>query len=241
MDDLIAQLDSREQEQQPATTQSSQLDHAPKQTAKSRFIARQARKAVALAQAQAPDDPIARERLQNEIKQEEETITSICKDLGFQIFEIPPDGHCLFSAVADQLSLHGVIPSCEANYTTLRRIAVDYMQSHPNDFIPFLPTQDVGNVTSSSDTGLMTPDQFKQYCTSMRDTAEWGGEPEIMALSNAYHIPIHVVQGGKPPIIVHQPPDNDDKKTLYISYHRRQFGLGEHYNSLRPHTTSTQQ
>lgn len=67
----------------------------------------------------------------------------------------------------------------------------------------------------------------------MRDTAAWGGEPEILALSRAFNVPIHVIQGGTPPVVVHEPqgdgssPAVDQKNIVYISYHRRLYGLGE--------------
>jgi len=86
----------------------------------------------------------------------------------------------------------------------------------------------------------MSPGEFEQYCVSIRDTALWGGEPEILALSRAYNVPIHVIQGGNPPVVIHNPigaPNDEDirsKRALRISYHRRMYGLGEHYNSLRP-------
>ena len=38
----------------------------------------------------------------------------------------------------------------------------------------------------------MSPKEFKDYCAKIRDTAVWGGEPEIMALAKAYKVPIHV-------------------------------------------------
>jgi OTU domain-containing protein 6 len=104
--------------------------------------------------------------------------------------------------------------------------------------------------------GLMTKAEFQQYCTSVRDTAVWGGEPEILALCRYFNIPIYVVQGGSPPVVSHVPtgtPNEDDirkKPGVRISYHRRMYGLGEvnvspcisnhifiackHYNSLRP-------
>lgn len=78
----------------------------------------------------------------------------------------------------------------------------------------------------------MTPAGFETYCATIRDTAEWGGEPEILALSRAYNVPIHVVQGGRPSIVVHEPHNPlgvkfDDKYVVRISYHRRMYGLGE--------------
>ncbi len=81
----------------------------------------------------------------------------------------------------------------------------------------------------------MSRGQFERYCARMRDTAIWGGEPEVVALSKAYGVAIHVVQGGQPPVVVHDPSDPagkkteaaGDKRTAYISYHRRLYGLGE--------------
>jgi len=116
------------------------------------------------------------------------------------------------------------------------------MLTHPDDFIPFLPSQeDEGPLND----GLMTPGSFERYCTSVRDTAIWGGEPEILALSRAYDIPIHVIQGGRPPVVVHDPGrvpigGTDERRTVRISYHRKMYGLGEHYNSLRPRGTLSQ-
>ena len=105
------------------------------------------------------------------------------------------------------------------------------MSSHPDDFIPFLPAAE-GEDVGGTDIGLMSREKFEQYCASVRDTAVWGGEPEIMALSRAYNIPIHVIQGGQPPIVMFQPSDvpsenRDDNRVLRISYHRRMYGLGE--------------
>jgi len=82
---------------------------------------------------------------------------------------------------------------------------------------------------------MLTPVQFEDYCSSITNTATWGGEPEIVALSRAFNIPIHIVQGGKPEIVVHGPDDERTKdKVVRISYHRKLYGLGEHYNSLHP-------
>lgn len=79
----------------------------------------------------------------------------------------------------------------------------------------------------------MSRAQFEKYCSTMRNTGAWGGEPEILALCRAYNVPIQVIQGGTPPIVVHHPsgdPDKgdvEDKNVVRISYHRRMYGLGE--------------
>ncbi|KAI0670452.1 hypothetical protein C8Q78DRAFT_975623, partial [Trametes maxima] len=209
-----------------------------------------ARKAAALADSYAPTDAEADARLERATKEEEDQIKKTCEDLGLLLQEVTPDGHCLFSAVADQLALLGIIPSSSATYATTRKAATDYMHTHPNDFLPFLPSDLGEDAAGAGDAaGLMTPAQFERYCANMRTTAMWGGEPEIVALSRAYGVPIHVVQGGKPPVVVHDPDpaaggqaaggaagSSGGKRIAYISYHRRLYGLGEHYNSLRPKT-----
>lgn len=73
----------------------------------------------------------------------------------------------------------------------------------------------------------MSPREFEQYCASIRDTGIWGGEPEILALSRAFRVPVHVVQGTAPYVVVHEPGVVDKKGIVYISYHRRMYGLGE--------------
>ncbi|KAJ7940683.1 hypothetical protein B0H13DRAFT_25410 [Mycena leptocephala] len=256
VDDLLAQLDSRDEvvQQESANVlndmqlnqQADQLEATSKQDAKSRFKARQARKAAALAENYAADDPAAEARLEKEAKDEERDIKRVCNELNVQIHEINPDGHCLFSAVADQLQLLSIIPAPQASYITTRTAASTYIYSHPDDFLPFLPSAAGEDGSGALDPGLMSPREFEQYCASIRDTAVWGGEPEILALSRSFNVPIHVVQAGRPPVVVHNPTDSPtddqvtDKRVVRISYHRRMYGLGEHYNSLRPKTKRSQ-
>lgn len=69
---------------------------------------------------------------------------------------------------------------------------------------------------------------------------------QIEALCKNYKIPIHIIQRGPPYIIAHSPGEEGGNgaitskeslhtpKAVRISYHRRMYGLGEHYNSLRP-------
>lgn len=250
MNDLFAQLDSRNPTVQAESAtvineiqsdaQANRMEGNNKQDAKARFKARQARKAAVLAQTQLPDDPEQQARILEEARNEAVAIAKICDELNVQICEINPDGHCLYSAVADQLVLLGVLPPSHATYSTLRTTAADFIYSHPDDFIPFLPSVVGEDGQGSLDSGLMTPQQLGQYCTAVRDTALWGGEPEILALSRAYNTPIHVVQAGRPSIVMHNPTGAATEGSVSgqgvarISYHRRMYGLGEHYNSLRP-------
>ncbi|KAH7889736.1 OTU-domain-containing protein [Phlebopus sp. FC_14] len=254
MDNLFAELDARDQPEPASVLREINDDKAretsesapKKQDSKSRHLARQARKATALAQSVAPSNPEADAQLEREIKQEMMSIKRICDELGVHIHEINPDGHCLFSAIADQLAVLNILPASLANYATVRVAASDYIYQHSDDFLPFLTSSSgEDGVGATGDTGLLSAEQFEQYCLNIGNTGAWGGEPEILALSRAYNVPIQVVQGGNPPVVVHSPDGNSSvvldrsAKVVRISFHRRMYGLGEHYNSLRPKNALT--
>ncbi|KAK7992486.1 hypothetical protein PG996_012480 [Apiospora saccharicola] len=135
--------------------------------------------------------------------------------------EIQPDGHCLFSAVADQLRENSVPlegAAAELPYRTVRRRATDYMRAHEDDFAPFME------------------DDFGSYVAKIRDTAEWGGQLELMALARSYGVEIKVVQEQRTETIDPGEVSGDgegERKTIWLAYYRHGYGLGEHYNSLR--------
>ncbi|KII88574.1 hypothetical protein PLICRDRAFT_110259 [Plicaturopsis crispa FD-325 SS-3] len=254
MDDLLAQLDSRDSTVQTESAnvlnemqmsqEADMIEAQPKQDAKSRFAARMARKAASRSQQEAPDDPEADARLQKAAEDEDRAITAIADQLGLKVNQIPPDGHCLFSAVAEQLALLSIIPPEQANYATVRHAAAAYIFSHPDDFLPFLPSSGGEDGAGATDAGLMSRSEFEGYCLTIRNTGAWGGEPELLAISRAYNVPVHVVQNGQPPVVVHNPTGAPEAgvvraaRAVRISYHRHLYGLGEHYNSLIPKSSS---
>lgn len=133
---------------------------------------------------------------------------------------IRPDGHCLFSAVADQLSQVGIpIEDADANaegqrYKAVRKAAAKYIKDHPDDFLPFLA------------------EPLGEYVVKIRDHAEWGGHLELLALANTYNVEICVLQNGEAQTIEPGTQTKDPEK-IWLAYYRHGFGLGEHYNSLR--------
>ncbi|KAH8670910.1 hypothetical protein BX600DRAFT_457804 [Xylariales sp. PMI_506] len=136
--------------------------------------------------------------------------------------EIQPDGHCLFSAVADQLAQNDIpllggssSTDGEAPYRIVRKRATGYMATHPDDFAPFLD------------------ESLEGYIRKIRDTAEWGGQLELTALANAYEVEIRVLQDGRTEVIEPMAVVGAKKGTLWLAYYRHGYGLGEHYNSLR--------
>ena len=133
---------------------------------------------------------------------------------------IRSDGHCLYSAFADQLTqsdmdiTQGNDALNQPAYRTARQVAAEYISDHPDDFSPFLE------------------EPLEEYIMKVRDTGEWGGQLELSALANAYGVEINVLQAdGRIEKI--EPGSTGTRKAIWITYHRHSFGLGEHYNSTR--------
>lgn len=156
---------------------------------------------------------------------ESEYMRKMFTTYGLSEKEIEPDGHCLFSAVADQLAQNAIplepseAPSIkEPTYKTVRRAAATFMAQHADDFAPFV--EEEGDA------------DFAAYAARMRDTADWGGQLELMALARRYGVEIRVVQDGRTERIGEE-EGKESGKTLWLAYYRHGYGLGEHYNSLR--------
>ncbi|KAM5375550.1 hypothetical protein ACJA88_007445 [Fusarium oxysporum] len=154
----------------------------------------------------------------NHRAKESEYMKSTFEKHGLVEKDIAPDGHCLFSAVADQLGQNdiplGDSDTKDPAYKTVRRVASEYMLEHGDDFAPFLE------------------EDLQDYARKMRDTAEWGGQLELMALARQYKAEIRVVQDGRLERIGEK-EGAESGKTLWLAYYRHGYGLGEHYNSLR--------
>lgn len=175
----------------------------------------------------------------DEAQRERVAITDLCKALNVEMHEINPDGHCLYAAIADQLNILGKSPSHELNYQDMRKGAAEYMRSHADDFMPFISDSDehmagIENKEAGTQAANVSQQQkyFLDYCNAVEKTAVWGGQPEILALSRAFHTPIFVVQAGCPVVKVGVEEARPGEDVVTISYHRHMYGLGEHYNSL---------
>ncbi|KAK3301339.1 uncharacterized protein B0H64DRAFT_450121 [Chaetomium fimeti] len=177
--------------------------------------------------------------------------------------EIAPDGHCLFSAVADQLRVNGVeLVKGEGKGGEV----VGGLGLEPKVVVGVVPK--VGGVVPVPEYRVVRgaaadwiaghgeayagflEEGVEGYVGKVRDTAEWGGELELSALANAYGVEIRVVQGEgrvevvKPDVVGVGVGDGKgegegaakgegEAKTLWLAYYRHGYGLGEHYNSLR--------
>ena len=173
---------------------------------------------------------------------ENEQLQQRLEPLRRTVHEIASDGNCLYRAVAHQLSLVPAASSAaaaasvasasaasQAGFAALRRLAADEMRQHPDNYLPYLTTDD-GELLS--DAG------FAQYLSDMVDEAKavWGGQPEVVALATALRVPITVHRATDPPLVLGDalPAGAAADATLHISFHSHYFGLGAHYNSIVP-------
>ncbi|KAK0942520.1 OTU protein [Friedmanniomyces endolithicus] len=152
-------------------------------------------------------------------QQERARMLEYMSERGLREKEIRADGHCLYAAVADQLEQLeiplGLVSGVEGvpAYRVVRAAAAEYIERYPDEFEAFLE------------------EPLEGYLRKIRETGEWGGQLELMALAKSYAVDIHVLQdfgrvekiggaGGK-------------EQAVWLGYYKHGFGLGEHYNSLR--------
>ena len=190
---------------------------------KARLARRAAEQQAAAEQAgrEAADLPNLREQ---ELKSMREAYTT----RGLIEHEIRSDGHCLYAAIADQLEhlKMGLSPKIKlvtndvepaatnVGYKTTRQVAAAYISENPDDFAPFLE------------------EPLPEYVKTIRDTGEWGGHLEILALAKAYGVDVNVLQADGRVDKIECGLENGPHQ-LWLAYYRHSFGLGEHYNSLR--------
>ncbi|KAK5164928.1 OTU protein [Saxophila tyrrhenica] len=99
-----------------------------------------------------------------------------------------------------------------AGYKLVRSAAAEYIEKNSDDFVPFLE------------------EPLPDYLHKIRDTGEWGGQLELLALAKTYGTVINVLQDfGR----VEKIEGGSGEKAIWLGYYKHGFGLGEHYNSLR--------
>lgn len=148
---------------------------------------------------------------------ENDAILELCNIKKLKPYDIQPDGHCLFASILDQIKVrHG---DETLDVYKLRNMACDYIMENKDDFIPYL-----------FDESTMSLKDINEYTEEMRNSAKWGGEIEILALSKVLDCPISVLMAGR---AVHIVNEDGSKPELKLVYYKHSYALGEHYNSLR--------
>lgn len=164
-------------------------------------------------------------------KQERDQFMAEFNKRGLEEKAVAANGHCMYSAIADQLHQLGLRldPAVQAetksedqrtealshnDYKLIRKVAAEYISNNGDDFVPFLE------------------EPLDDYVQKVRDTGEWGGQLELMALAKSYRIDVNVLQGdGRVEKI--EGGGGSGERSAWLAYYRHGFGLGEHYNSLR--------
>ncbi|XP_031644999.1 deubiquitinase OTUD6B isoform X2 [Oncorhynchus kisutch] len=123
-----------------------------------------------------------------------------------QIREISSDGHCMYRAVEDQLGQHGL----GLTLKDLRAQTAQHMRSHTDDFLPFLTNTNTGD--------MYTPDEFDKYCSDVADTAAWGGQLELRALTQVLQRPIEVLQADSPAIMIGEEFDKSPITLMLVPF-----------------------
>lgn len=132
-----------------------------------------------------------------------------------ELREIQPDGHCLFRSIQDQLQCRYQI---DVSVAELRKSAATYIRAHPDDFVPYL----------FDETTLSLRD-IDDYTKELEETAMWGSDMELLALSKTHDCAIRVLVAGSAPIVFNEGAEDE----LVVAFYKHLYGLGEHYNSCR--------
>ena len=165
---------------------------------------REAKAKTESARAQADAIEAEEVRRNSERKKECEAISRKLVEVNRRIKDVAADGHCLYRAIADQ---------SDSTYTEVRKTCAAFMEAHADDFAPFIEDESFGD-----------------HCAKVRSSAEWGGQPELLALARALQRPIVVYSRDSEPLRMGE----SDGEELVVTYHRDYYALGEHYNSTEP-------
>ncbi|XP_055249800.1 OTU domain-containing protein 6A [Moschus berezovskii] len=149
-------------------------------------------------------------------QEEEEKLGAILETKHLEMKDMPPDSHCMYRAIQDQLVFSVTVES-------LRSRTAEYMRKHVDDFLPFFSDPETGDAYSR--------DYFLSYCNDIVYSASWGGQLELRALSHVLQTPIKVIQADSPAVVI---GEEYTKKPLILVYVRYTCNFGEHYNSVKP-------
>ena len=85
---------------------------------------------------------------------------------------------------------------------------------------------------------------MRSYCRNVAETADWGGHPELLALTKVLRCPIRVHSADAPPLVMGWEEYSSGAPAastsasppplLELTFHRHFYALGEHYNSTAP-------
>lgn len=142
----------------------------------------------------------------------EEEMTQIGKQLAVLqrvAVEMPSDGNCLFHALSHQHK--------SASHTEMRKILVDHIRLHPDDFAAFIEAPE------------SSTDPLGDYCNSMGQDGAWGSIIEVRAAADCFQVPIAIVAAAGTTVVggdvaPHEAP-------WAVVFYEHLFTLGSHFNA----------
>ena len=146
---------------------------------------------------------------------EDQSITSKLKSMGLMVKEMSSDGNCMYNAVLDNGSI-------KESITSIRDKTATFMLENKDMFLPYVP--------DSSNDESCQHSNFLDYCETIKVNGTWGGQLELLAISNVFKQPVHVIQAFAPVIVI---GEQFDSRPIVITFHRHQLSMGEHYNSTQ--------
>jgi hypothetical protein len=140
--------------------------------------------------------------------------TQLAEALGFRRHEIPPDGNCLFRAVAELcLGSQGCSPDVRAAVTA-------YITEHRKRFEPFVD------------------ESFETYIDKLGRDGHWGSDLELQAMAELYHTEFTVFANQRPTITIRPTIAIEPSKTGAGRKRPKEaalwFSHGNHYDALYP-------
>lgn len=143
----------------------------------------------------------------------------------FSIDKIPIDGlgNCQFASIAHQCGKDPQDMNVIAKY---RNEICNYMQSHENQFKPFMGIN-VGNNSNASIDQAILDNVWNEHIRKMRELGEWGTHLELIAASRLYNLDIHIFRNDRDGIFrFNTRIGRDGDKVIRLIYD------GLHYDSL---------
>lgn len=128
------------------------------------------------------------------------------------------DGNCLFRAIAHQ------IEGNQESHDFYRQRVMDYISLHKDHFQLFIEPKEEGEEEEG----------MEDYIERLRRLGEWGGQPELFAATQCFHVNIQIYRANLPTYLLEAKEEEKKKgrspsKLLRLSYHG-----SCHYNSILP-------
>jgi len=128
------------------------------------------------------------------------------KSKGLYMRDVEGDGNCLFRAISDQMI------GDESMHEQYRLMAVDYIKSRKEYFAMF----------------LQEGENIDDHITAMSKDGVWGGDFELVALSEVLGVKFCIHTKDQTPFIVKSSEKKKFSRVVHLAYH-----VGEHYSSVR--------